>query len=322
MKSITNTVIAILGIIAVTGCAAVSRRSENQSDHIVLSNNVAELIVSPVIGRISSYRLKTGNNVLWKGQKWSPEDQKTAKKHWNNYGGCRLWGLPEGKPRLMTLGRWAPADIYIDGLPWQVTKRNNLRIVMQSLVSPETGLRATRDITLSASGSEVIIHDTLTRCLNIECPVHIWSIAQVKIPRYVLLNTRKWRHWKYRLMTGRDKMRRQNKVKEYSTGSVLYCKPLDKGCSKLGSCGDWLAAVYDNTVFVNYTTLYPKAFYIDGLNCEVYVEPGKMLEMETLSPLKMLRPGESLKSTTVWKLLPINSKNSTENIIRMIDAGH
>ncbi len=308
-----------------TGCRSeqVAVKYDNVIDDIELANGKVAVEISPVRARIMGYRLIGKNNILWGGIIWHPHDVGLSRLRWNNYGGSRVWVLPQGITQRMVLNRHDPPDAHADGLPWTVLHRDKYRVVMQSSVSPETGLQLKREIILSRNDSTVTINDTMTRKLDIDCPVHLWRITQTMPAKYMLMDLKDNPCWKYRLLLGRRNLTKTNKVHELDSGNVLKIDWPDSGCPKVGSYGDWIAAVYKDQVFIQYGKYFPKGFYIDGANSEIYIDPeANMLEVESLSPLKMLCPGESLKSTTVWKLLPIDSKNSTENIIRMIDAGH
>ncbi len=318
MKSLR--IIALLSLqCLLIGCATpIVKQPDDLSGDIQLTNGHVIVDVSPIRARIMGYQLVGKSNILWQGIVWYPHDVKIADLRWNNYGGSRVWVLPQGITQRMVLNRHDPPDIFADGLPWNLLHQDDYSVVMQSDVSPQTGLQLKRKIVLSQDDSTVTIHDKMTRVLDIDCPVHLWRITQTIPAKYMLMDLKDNPSWKYQVMLGHDAFSKRDTLREMDHGHALKVDWIDSICTKVGSYGDWLASVYDDQVFIQYGKYDSDSFYIDGANSEIYVDPqAHMLEVESLSPTKMLNKGQSLESKTYWKLLPVRT-DEIKNILNTI----
>ena len=87
---------------------------------------------------------------------------------------------------------------------------------------------------------------------------------------------------------------------------VLHQDPTAKPPFKLGLINEagWSAYFNRHSAFVKRFPFVPGELYPDfGVNYESYTTDF-MLEMETLSPLRTLQPGEAMEHVESWHLIP------------------
>ncbi len=86
-----------------------------------------------------------------------------------------------------------------------------------------------------------------------------------------------------------------------SLGRALRYDP-PEGSSKIGTFGSWVAAVYEDTLFVQHVRYDPNGFYPDKSSVQLYA-CDRYAEIETLSPNVPLAAGESISNTVTWVLV-------------------
>jgi hypothetical protein len=85
----------------------------------------------------------------------------------------------------------------------------------------------------------------------------------------------------------------------------------------------WIACAVNNNLFVKKFAYDPTAEYPDrGCNAEVFTNP-VILELETLSPMENIEPGEYAEHVERWQLhkivkIPTNDEDITEHILPLI----
>ncbi len=100
------------------------------------------------------------------------------------------------------------------------------------------------------------------------------------------------------------------------------------GVGKIGSDSEagWLAYAKDDIVYVKEYPCFPGEEYPDdGCIVEVYVstKDRPLVELEPLSPLKRLRPGEEYTFTEIWHLFKYNkpvTEREIEKVRKIIEA--
>ena len=269
---------------------------EGWSQNASISNNHVELIVTLDVGpRIISYRTPRGHNVL---KNYPAQMGGSGESEWMIRGGHRLWIAPEGE------GSYA-----VDNSP--VTHEllpNGIRV--ENAPAAPWGLRKILTVTLAEDSSEVTVHH---RAINeSDKPVEIatWGLSVMapggleiiplpplgEHPRDLLPN-RLIVPWPYTDMTDS----RWRFDSEYITLRQTH----DGGPTKLGLAHKekWVAYVNGETLFVKTFDFVEGATYTDfGCNFETFSNE-EMLEIESLSPLRTLQPGEAVEHTEKWYLL-------------------
>jgi hypothetical protein len=115
-------------------------------------------------------------NSAYKGKYFGPEDA-TARAHWINYGGDKLWPLPEGKDD----GQHWPgpiSDLLDDGeYRFSVVEQGQTcGVRLEGPADPKTGLQYSRDISLSSDSPEIHFHAVMKNAS--QGPIR-WSVQSV-----------------------------------------------------------------------------------------------------------------------------------------------
>ncbi len=284
--------------------AAAAERLVLFDDVVALSNEHLTVEVSPAAGRLVSLIPAGGENLLWRAsQQQIAEDRQRPRRVYLNWGGDKVWpALQAIWPRILNIaGQWPPIPV-IDGDPWRLVDQSSNTLTIESAISPHLNVQVRRRIQLHPAEPRLTITNTLTRIKPSPFPVHIWSVSQVRNPRFALLGLAPDRpepditwipfggiskfqpHWTVEL-----------------DGAIKYQPGFDKA-TKIGTFGEWIAGVWPERILLQRTRFDPRAAYPDGSNIQIYTSP-KYTEIETLSPQVHLQPGESLTNTVDWFIL-------------------
>ena len=281
-----------------------------------LSNGCVELTVAPQIGRIIGYRRIDGQNLLWMNM--GPMSHETGNE-WYDYGGEKIWLAPKGLWQDI-LGRTWPPETTIDGAPWNVTFASARKLVMVSKVSTAHAARVTRTITLPDDGTTVRIDNHLERTQNSPHPVQIWTIAQVLLPEMALLSISDEKHAEIAILENSKKGVVLEKNIDLKYAQLIW--PADAS-TKVGTFGQWVAAVYFDDIFVQYAEFDKSAKYYDKASCEIYANPKlKYIELELLSPTEYLSTGRMRNFTITWKLLRNHGHAKVVEVVNNIEKAN
>ncbi len=269
-------------------------------DVITLKNKYLTVSVSPQAGRITGFSLKGGRNIL----KINSEKNFTAeykKTGYRNHGGDKVlnsqhhdWFFNMRRPC------WPP-DEYVDGKPWLLIEKSHEKIVIKSEISKYLGTRMTRIIELPANAQTLSITNIMEQVKPTVFPVMIWTISLVEKPDFALLDTRK----KYFDDTLWNDLRIdscQGAVSKINRSTIKFAPVSLEPKPKIGTLGQWLAAVYKDLIFIQQSPLNLKKCYGDGASLEIFAA-ANIYELETLSPQVHLQPGESIRHKVIWKLI-------------------
>ncbi len=279
-----------------------------------LANNRIEVIATADVGpRIIHLSVPGGENILGV----MPEQAGlTGGDEWRIYGGHRLWHAPEAKPRSYYPDN-APVDVQIDG--------RTLRLIPP--LETTTGIQ--KEIALTLIGDEPhleVRHVLENRGL---WPVELapWALTVLGLGGLAILPQSQWVPpdgllpnrvlvlWPY------TDLRDPRVV--WGTGYVLLrqdpdtAQPFKVG---LNATAGWAAYYRQNLLFVKCFDYDPDAFYPDnGCSVESYTND-RFLELETLGPLELLEPGDSVEHVEHWFLYSdvaaINTEEDVERIAR------
>lgn len=287
-------------------------------DTYTLTNGCVVVVVAPQVGRIIGYHRVGEANVLWLDVVPKAETAVTEPDEWINYGGDKVWLAPmDAWPDA--LGRGWPPDFTTDGDPWTVLRVGERELVMVSGISPAHGARVTRTITLPDDTTTVRIGHHLERVMNDPSPVQIWSVTEVLLPQFGLMDLAPDRPLGVRNPVYGTNWKDMTITVDHALG-VVRCDWPDAH-SKACVFGRWVAAVYPRTIFAQYAAMDVSADYEDMANCEIYVNPKEgYVELEMLSPTKSLPAGGTMDYTVTWKLLDRPPGAGLEGIVRQIEA--
>lgn len=266
-------------------------------NNLQLANDHVELIISLDVGpRILSYKRPHGENVL---KNYSEQFGGSGESEWKIRGGHRLWIAPEDETLT-----YVPDNVPVIH---DLNEPNAVRL--ENSPVPPWGLKKEMAITLAADSSEVTILHKATNLGDKPMKMATWGLTVMapggleiiplpplgEHPRD-LLPVRRIVPWPYTDMS--DPRYR------FGWKFITLRQTADGTPTKLGLAHreKWVAYSMRNELFI-------KAFdYIDGeeypdlgCNFETFTNH-EMIEIEALSPLKEVAPGDSVSHTEKWYL--------------------
>ena len=266
-------------------------------NNLRLSNGTVELIVTLDVGpRILSYRKCGGFNPLK-----IIEDQAgtTGEPVWRNRGGHRLWTAPEDK--VLTY--------FPDNTPVAWEKLDELRVKLTPLPETANGYQKEIEITLDPTGTGVTIVHRMKRLGATAVNVALWALTVMTTggtavipqpemgehPRDLLPN-RNLVLWPYTDMSDpRWRFGRKYILLRQDTAGV----PTKIG---LSHSPGWSGYLVGGVFFLKRYPWNPSVVYPDnGCNFEVFSN-ARILELESLGPLKNLSQNQTLEHVEHWEL--------------------
>ena len=279
-------------------------------DRVDLHSDAMTVGVSPATGRIVSFRGGDGVERLWVGDAAGARMAQAA-GGWVNYGGDKLWVSLQATWKISQdqNGDWPP-DPTIDGKPWALldhhatsdtASHGKPTLSIRGGPVGSVGVIAQRDITID--GDALVIDNRIRRVARSPHAVHAWSVTQARLPRYVLVGLSPLRPIEAtHVWVMRPGAEQSPKIDPLLGGRVLILDPATFRGAKPGVFGDWVAAVYDDAVFVQRQPLDPDGYYPEAASITVY-SADQYIELETLSPARHLKLGETLEHAVRWQLL-------------------
>lgn len=269
---------------------------EGWQNNAALSNNHVELIITLDVGpRIISYRTPRGQNVF---KNYDEQIGGSGEAGWMIRGGHRLWTAPEFDVTYTPDNTPVTHELLPNGI-----RLENKGVGAENLHKILT-------ITLAEDSSEVTVHHRVINegdkaieiaswGLSVMAPGGLEIIPQPELgehPRDLLPN-RVIVPWPYTDLT----------EPRWRIGSefITLCQTPESSPTKLGLSHKekWIAYLNGESLFVKTIDFEEGATYPDlGCNFETYTD-SNMLEIESLSPLRKLQPGESVEHTEKWYLM-------------------
>jgi hypothetical protein len=263
-----------------------------------LRNSEVDLVVTTDVGpRIIRYGFIGDRNLF---VEFEEQLGKSGEKEWMVRGGHRLWAAPEIVP-----------DTYArDNSPVEA-KVNGNRITLVQPVEPETGLRKEITVELTGANSHVRVTHRIENAGSAARRLAVWALTQMAPggfaiaafpPRAsheeVLLPTNPLTMWAYTDFTDA----RWKFTKKYVT---LKNDPANRAPQKTGLFNPQTVGAYlnDGRLFVKRATApgKPEDYPDFGCSFETFTNHA-FLELETLSPLVNLKPGQSAMHIEEWCL--------------------
>jgi len=260
-----------------------------------LANEHAELIITLDVGpRVVSYCVPGGHNVL----KEMPEEWgKSGEDHFVSRGGHRFWLAPEDERT------YAPDNVAVTHEPLP----NGVRL--ENAATAPWHIKKELTITLSPENGAVTLQHRATNLGSAPATLATWAITVMQpggleiIPNPPLgehprdlLPDRKLVLWPYTDM--RDERWRWGR-RFLTLRQTAHSPPAKLG---LAHRGKWVGYLMRSALFFKLTDYEEDATYPDfGCNFETFTN-AQLLEMETLSPLRTLAPGESTGHSETWRL--------------------
>lgn len=232
------------------------------------------------------------------------KDMFGADAVWNIYGGHRFWVSPEKHPETY----------YPDNEPVEYTADGNIF----TFYAPKqifTGWQETVTVTVDPKAARVAVRHVLTNMSERAKTGAIWGLnvtdkggkafTAMAAEDTGLLANRVLMMWPYNDMT--DKRFTMNDELIGVSQSVKAAKPFKIG---LNNTAGKSVLLNHGTAMVIAADYLPGAVYPDnGCSVEMY-SCKDFLEVETLSPLYELEPGESCEHTEYWELFEEEKKDA------------
>jgi hypothetical protein len=272
-------------------------------------------------------------NPQYKGQ-YFPPSVSAAQHRWFNYGGDKLWPLPEGD---QDEHHWpgATGDVLDDGeFSLQVLSQGpGCAVRLEGPSDPRTGLQYTRDISIGADSPQIIFHAVMKNITGHPIEWSMQSVSQYDTadpnrpgtfnrdfraytpinPHSVYLNA-------YHVQSG---LANSPSIEEMNNGLFTLHWSYLENEFWIDSPGDWLAVVDGSTGYAmveqfhvveraNYPGNATVIFYVNGPSLRIdeagmpgmtSSKPGEIpyyMEAELNSPLVRLSPGETYAMDTTW----------------------
>jgi hypothetical protein len=234
---------------------------------------------------------------------------------WRPLGGHRLWVAPEAKPVS-----YAPDDHMIE-----IEEESD----SIDLIAPTDAAGFRKQITISSSDDVVTLDHTVTNDSNEERRIAAWTLTIMrgggvaylplepfKSHAEELLPQRQLIMWGYTDFT--DPRWKFGKKHIALSVDERYGHPQKIGA---GNKQGWLGYRVGDLAFVksfSFESSESNVEYPDmGSNCEIYTG-GSFVELESLSPLKPLAPGESVTHQEKWLLERVASWPDDEDGVHEI----
>ncbi len=276
---------------------------------IRIYNEKAELYVTIDVGpRIIKYNLLDKPNVFCEHITKEPQMEETG---WRIYGGHRLWHSPEDVPRSYVADN--------DKIEYTAIE-NGIQITCE--IEKLTGLQKRLVVILSEETAEAaVIHSIANRGA---WPVEyaVWALSVMAeggvevIPNNQhdtgLLHNRSMSLWPYAKMN-------DERVYWGDKYFTLRQTPGAETPFKVGTTNNqaWAAYFNNGDAFVKRYAHFEGENYPDNnVSFETYTNDF-MLEIESLSPLMKVNPGEMLEHIEVWNITPdVKAPENTEASIQ------
>ncbi len=275
-----------------------------------ISNDTVDLVVTTDVGpRIMRFGFIDGPNML---KEFPLQLGVTNSDRWLSFGGHRLWHTPEDKNRTY----------YPDSKKIDISFTEN-KVILDQYIEPNTQIKKSIEIQLDAQKPLVSITHRLTNHGAWPIETSAWGItvmaqggrAIIPLPPRGshpenLLPTSTLSLWAYTDLSDE----RWQFGKEFI---FLKQDPKNNIPQKIGlfTGKGWIAYQNFNSVFVKYCAATPAKNYPDmGANFEVFTN-SEIMELESLSPIKKINPGESIVHNELWLL-----KNNIPDLVKDEDV--
>lgn len=260
---------------------------------VSLKNKTIQLLISRSMGpRILSLRFTDGENILAELPGFVIDCPGSGPFH--IYGGHRLWHSPEIPSRT-----YQPDDSPVDVSPVE-----NGYLVTQD-VEAQTGLQKSIEIRLQEHSSQVVITHRLRNHNVWSVTCSPWAITQFKTGGVAILpqvceETRELPNRSLALWPYTDL---SNPNVSFGKHHILVRADMVEPF-KIGfpNPRGWLAYWLNGNLFVKRADFDAQSAYFDfGSSSECYCND-QFLELETLSPIRTIEPGETVTHVETWEL--------------------
>lgn len=279
-----------------------------------MANNLVDLIVTADVGpRVIRFGFIDQANEF---KEFENEVGKTGGDEWRSYGGHRLWHAPEAMPRS-----YAP-----DNSPVELRVRDAGIHAIQP-IETQTGIQKEIEITLEEGSAHVRVLHRLRNLGTWSVELAVWCLSVMDMegtaivplpPRGPhpdnLLPTSTLAVWAYTDLT-------DPRLAWGKRFILLRQDPKNSTPQKIGASvpDGWVAFARAGHLFVKTFEYVSEAIYPDmGCSFESWTNH-EMLELETLSPLVYLAPGDEVEYVEDWYLFDgVKTPASDDEVIKTV----
>ncbi len=262
-----------------------------------MENEALSLWVTEQVGpRIIGLALTGGENIF--AQLPGAEIDCPGAGKYKLRGGHRIWQAPEN-PRITYLPDDEPVHV----------EETTGGIRFTQPVERQTGIEKSIEVSLPDGSAQVLLQHHLKNCSDTPVELAAWAITQLKpggaaiLPQnsepadqYGLLPNRQLALWPYTEVN--------SGYINWGDQFITIQANMDAGALKIGypNPKGWLGYLRKGVLFVKKAKFDSHQDYFDlGSSSECYCNP-HFLELETLSPRTLLRPGETLTHQEIWNV--------------------
>ncbi|MGC8843338.1 MAG: DUF4380 domain-containing protein [bacterium] len=279
---------------------------------IQLARGDTKLVIVPGVGgRIMEFSIE-GKNPIWQNPLEYGKVYPITNV-WHNYGGYKTWNAPQA------LWGWPP-DPFLDyGKANVELLEDGVRIY--GAPSLNAGIMFIKEITLPERGKARIV-ERMRNISGREVRWSIWDVTQVETPCFVVFPSERNSKFPEGLYFF-DERSRKSKQWKIKDGLVIVHYEGEVGKIGLDSKAGWMLFLKDSLAYIKRFPVITGQDYPDeGCSVEVYTNSKDLpyLEMEVLSPLVTLKPGEEYSTWEEWyvKILsrPVREEGDIPSAIR------
>ncbi|MGB9677608.1 MAG: hypothetical protein ACPLZ9_03225 [Candidatus Ratteibacteria bacterium] len=235
---------------------------------------------------------------------------ETEEGKWHIYGGHRLWTSPENKPRSYSL----------DNKPVKIEEKNNYIKISGNIEMHNSVLK---EIEIKKTMKQIEVNHKIKNTGRWPIKFGCWALSVMKkggfaiipikakkVDKYGLLPDRHISLWQYTDISDKRLVLSENFI------FVKQDEKIEKPF-KIGTIinPNWTAYFVDGFLFVKKIQHVEGEYPDFGCNVEVYTN-SQFLELETLSPLKIVEPGDIIEHKEIWDLIEIDKLIPDEKEIK------
>lgn len=281
----------------------------NWNNCVYLSNGIVDLVATTDIGpRIMRFGYQHKNNVFLE---IDSQIGKTGGNDYRLYGGTRIWHSPEDSTR----------SYYPDNFPVKYDCNRNILRLLQDVES-STGMQKEILLKLEERSNKVeVVYKIYNKNL---WPIKyaLWALTLMAKNGRAVIPQEPFESWDQNLLPTRPivlwSYTRMNDPRWIWGDRFMQLKqnPKSEGPTKIGTLNkrEWIAYINNGYVFIKRFRYFENEEYPDyQSNIEVYSDP-ELFELETLSPLKTVMPGNYFEHKENWYLFKADISEDEEAI--------
>lgn len=283
-------------------------------NNVRLSNGKIEIVITTDVGpRVIKFAAVGGKNLF---KEFEKELGKTSGTEWLSFGGHRLWHSPEVFPRTYALD--------FDNVSY---KWDGKILKLDQKVESITGIKKDFEITLDEKENHVKVVHKLTNKNLWAVELAAWPLTVVTDKMRAIVPLEDFEAWEDNFLPNKPIV-----LWHYTTmddprwkwgSKFIQLKQDSKTVTrqKFGTLNKkgWVAGYLDGELFLKTFGYDPDACYPDyGCNMEVYTD-GDLMEIESLSPITKIEPGQTLIQTENWFYFKTQLSENEDEIAKVIN---